>query len=199
MFIASESLLALIQSRRTCYQFDSQVELKADALQLCLEAARWAPNHKLTQPWRYWVLGPNTQSQLAEIYADNRARKKASDECNYDCLYQKAIAKFQRIPQVILVGQVLNPDPVIQKEDYAACACAIQNLQLMAWNLQIGVQWSTGPILQDHRTHALLNSDPSQIELIGALYIGPISAQDQKNLNSNARRKPLEEIVTYLS
>lgn len=198
MSMDATSLLSLIQSRRTCYQFEQQ-PVAVEALERCFEAARWAPNHKLTQPWRYWVAGIKTHTALAEIYADTRARKKASDDCNYDCLYHKALAKFQRIPQVVLVGQVISNDPVIFKEDYAACACAIQNLQLQAWSQQIGVQWSTGPVLQDERTHALLGTDPAEIELIGALYMGVISPQDQLNLNANARRKPLDEIVRYLA
>ncbi|MDX1348044.1 MAG: nitroreductase family protein [Thiomicrorhabdus chilensis] len=198
--LSTSDLLMLFQSRRTCYQFADPAESPIDrqALLNCLEAARWAPNHKLTQPWRYWWLGPKYKQKLAHIYADNRAKKKAlpQDSCDYDCFYQKAIQKFNRIPEILLVGQVLAQDRVVEKEDYAACASGIQNFQLMAWNQGIGVQWSTGPILQDPRTHDLLQTDPAKIELIGALYVG--NRKTDCGSVTNAKRKPLEEILTCL-
>lgn len=193
--ISTDALLSLFQSRRTCYQFASSEDnpVTQNELTLCLEAARWAPNHKLTQPWRYWVVGEQSRPHLAAIYADNRARKRASDECSYDCFYRKALEKFEAIPEIVLVGQGLSKDPVVQKEDYAACACAIQNFQLMAWHLDIGVQWSTGPILKDPRTYELLKIEADQIELIGALYLGR-----HKGECGSSKRKPLEMFVTQL-
>ncbi|MDG6774231.1 nitroreductase [Thiomicrorhabdus sp. ZW0627] len=191
-------LLELFQSRRTCYRFASSKDFPVafHTLENCLEAARWAPNHKLTQPWRFWHLGTKSRTVLADIYAENRASKKSLDDSeSYDCFYQKALEKFSAIPEIILVGQVLSENPVVQKEDYAACACAIQNFQLMAWNQSLGVQWSTGPILKDPRTYRLLGIDSDRIELIGALYIGH---RDPDCSQPNAKRKPIEEILTRL-
>ena len=196
-FLPQADLLTLFQSRRTCYQFASVDLYPVDskALENCLEAARWAPNHKLTQPWRFWQVGTNSRTVLADIYADNRAQKKSHDPDSYENIYQKALEKFAAIPEIILVGQILAEDPVIQKEDYAACACSIQNFQLMAWNQNLGVQWSTGPILKDPRTYQLLKIDPNRIELIGALYIG----QRHPDCGTpNQKRKPLEEILIQL-
>ncbi len=201
-------LLPFIQSRRTCYQFlektDNPVHLKS--IQMCLNAAIYAPNHKLTQPWRFCLAGEDTQRQLAHIYADNRALKNtqiltkerlSKAEVNYDCFYQKAFDKFMAIPSVILVGQQVSMNEVVYKEDYAACACAIQNFQLMAWSLDIGVQWSTGPIISDQRTYDLLEIKRENIELIGALYLGHI---DEGCLpNKELKRKPLNEVTAFLN
>ncbi len=194
----SEQVLDLIKSRRTCYQFlDKQLyPLEAEKIHQCLQAAVYAPNHKLTQPWRFWILGEQFKKELASIYADNRAGKKAiSDDDCYQCFYDKAIEKFSKIPQVILVGQQLSDNPVVVKEDYAACSCAIQNFQLMAWQLGIGVQWSTGPVISDSRTYQALDIDQSQIELIGVLYLGNIDENCQPNPTNN--RKTVEEVTTY--
>ncbi|MDG6778764.1 nitroreductase [Thiomicrorhabdus sp. zzn3] len=195
--ISAIQLLDLIQSRRTCYQFASADTdpVAEEALLLCLEAAIWAPNHKLTQPWRFWQLKGQTRNHLAEIYAHNRAKKKATDHCDYECIYHKALDKFARIPEIILVGQVLAEEATTRKEDYAACCCAIQNFQLMAWGQQIGVQWSTGPILQDPRTYELLAIDSADIELIGALYIGRLKEPCNP---VPARRKPVEAVFAQL-
>lgn len=164
-------MLNTLFDRRTIYQFLAK-PVEADKLSQCLAAAVWAPNHGLTEPWRFFVLGHQTKNALKAIYADQRATKRASCGSDYAECYQKAESKFDAIPQLVLVGQVRSENPVQLKEDYAACSCAIQNFQLAAWELGLGVQWSTGPILTDKRTYRLLELDSNQLELIGALYIG---------------------------
>ncbi len=198
----TSQLKALIQARRTCYQFlPQQTNFLSDLeIKQCLKAAIWAPNHKLTQPWRFWMVGKNSQQKLAVIYADNRASKNA--ECGsiaYQGLYTKAVEKFMAIPQIILVGQVLAKDKFTAKEDYAACACAIQNFQLMAWQQSIGVQWSTGPILNDLRSYEILSIESTEIALIAALYMGKVDAECRvNNLDQTTKRKPVEEVTVYL-
>ncbi|QAB14247.1 nitroreductase family protein [Hydrogenovibrio thermophilus] len=186
------SILQTIKSRRSVYQFTS-APVKAKWIDQCLEAAIWAPNHKVTEPWRFWVLGSDMQATLAHIYADSRAKKRADPKTDaFNEIYDKAVFKFQAIPKIVLVGQVLNADPVMCKEDYAACSCAIQNFQLAAWELGLGVQWSTGPVIQDERTFNALQIDSNQVELIGALYMGKPACVGESG------RKPVEKVTTYL-
>ena len=195
-----KSFLAFIKSRRTCYQFIPKTEspVTEEEIQICLQAAITAPNHKLTQPWKFWLAGESYTQSLADIYADNRASKNTQgDSAKYDLLYQKAFDKFNGIPCVILVGQQLTEDEVVRKEDYAACACAIQNFQLMAWSIGIGMQWSTGPVISDQRTYDLLGISKEQTELIGALYIGHIN-EDLKP-NNRLKRKSVTEVMTLLN
>jgi len=130
------------------------------------------------------------------IYAHLRASKKydsQKDSEAYQKALQKARQKFLVIPQVVLVGQRLVDDPIQRKEDYAACCCAIQNFQLAAVSQQLGVQWSTGPIIQHPDTYAYLQIQPNEIELIGALYCG----YPQKSYT--AKRKPFAEVTTFLN
>ncbi|KUJ74207.1 nitroreductase [Thiomicrospira sp. XS5] len=185
-------ILQTIKSRRSVYQF-TPAPIKAEWINQCLEAAIWAPNHKVTEPWRFWVLGPDTQASLAHIYADSRAMKRAEPKTDaFTAIYDKAILKFRAIPKIVLVGQVLSSDPIMRKEDYAACSCAIQNFQLAAWELGLGVQWSTGPIIQDERTFKALQIDSDKVELIGALYMGKPACVGETG------RKPIEKVTTYL-
>ena len=186
------SVKELIKQRRSIYQFTEQ-RIDEQKIKSFLETAIWAPNHKLTEPWCFWVIGPQSQNKLAEIYADNRAQKhceKGSE--GYLKAFEKATAKFTAIPQVILVGQVIDSDQQIYKEDYAACSCAIQNLQLAAWEEGIGVQWSTGPIIKDERTYKILSISSNQIELIGALYMGYPKTMTQSN------RKSIDKVSYWL-
>lgn len=186
------SIIEIITARRTVYQFKNQL-VEADKLTQCLKAAIWAPNHRLTQPWRFWVLSREKQTELASLYAEKRATKRAElGTEEYDNLYEKAVIKFLKIPQVVFVGQVINDNPILKKEDYAACSCAIQNFQLAAWELGLGVQWSTGPVIGDQRTFDLLGADSSCTELIGVLYMG------YPDCIGESKRKSLETVVTYV-
>ena len=186
-----EALSELIKSRRTCYNFENKqiAPVTEEMLNLCLEAAIWAPNHKLTEPWRFWDLTETTQAEFSQLYAQLRADKRAEPGSdNHQTIYQNAIAKFMTIPKVVFVGQALAQDAITRKEDYAACACAIQNLQLMAWRMNIGVQWSTGPIIQHSQTYQRLGIQPGEVELIGVLFIGQLKGDCS---TQNGRRKPL--------
>lgn len=166
------SVKELIKKRRTIYQF-TEKKVSKDSIQKLLETAIWAPNHKLTEPWRFWVIGENSKKELAEIYADNRAQKHCTKGSEgYLEAFEKAFQKFIKIPQVLMVGQIKNQDQITYMEDFAACSCAIQNIQLAAWEEGIGVQWSTGPIIRDKRTFKVLKTDSQIIEFIGVLYMG---------------------------
>ena len=164
--------LQTIKSRRTVYDFlPSPVDISV--IETCLEAAIWAPNHKHTESWRFWICGEQTQVALGKIYAQLRASKRQQPGTEaYEKAFEKAQQKFSLIPKMIFVGQILSEDPIQRKEDYAACCCAIQNFQLAAWSQQLGVQWSTGPIIKDARTFELFQISPNEIELIGVLFCG---------------------------
>ena len=166
------SCFDVMVTRRTIYDF-KPTPLDDACIQRALQAAVCAPNHGLTEPWRFYVLGPETQQALAEIYADLRASKRyAADDPAWDAAFRKAQARFAAFPRVVLVGQVRAEDPVRWEEDYAAVAAAIENFMLALWSEGIGSQWSTGPVISDPRTYAVLGIDTQAIQLRAALYCG---------------------------
>lgn len=181
----------LVRQRRTTYQFLDKY-LDKDLVNECIDAAIWAPNHGLTEPWRFFVVGDQTKQSLVTIYAQLRADKRAepgSEE--HQTIYQKACQRFLANPVMVLVGQLKSSNPITYKEDYAACSCAIQNFQLMATELGLGVQWSTGPIIEARETYSILQINPEEIELIGLLYMGYPSCE------SNQIRKPVAQVTQY--
>lgn len=187
--------LDLAKQRRSVYQFLDQ-PVEDQKIQTCLEAAIWAPNHKLTEPWRFFVLGAETKNQFEVLYGKLRADSRAEiGTPEYEMIQAKGEQKFAKIPKVVLVGQVKAENPVTYKEDYAACACAIQNFQLMAWELGLGVQWSTGPLIDNPETYQKLGVNPAEIELIGLLYIG----YPKLECLPPAKRMPASEIASFYS
>lgn len=161
-----------IRTRRTIARFRDEPVPPA-TLESILAAAIWAPNHHLTEPWRFVILGPETQGQLAGMFGEWKAAKvPAEDTARYARVRDEHERKFRTFPTVVAVAYSREGDEIQQREDYAATACAIQNIQLTAWAEGVGVKWSTAGIIRDDRTYQLLGFDPAQFELVGLLFIG---------------------------
>ena len=70
------------------------------------------------------------------------------------------------------ISSLQEGDSQRQREDYAAVCCAIQNIQLAAWSIGVGIQWSTGPITLELNTYQLLGIDFGNEYMVGFLYMG---------------------------
>lgn len=182
-------LLDLIRGRRSIFRFLPEPVPEALVLK-ALEAGRWAPNHKLTEPWRFTLLGPERKAALAPRFAELAQRKlppDATPERRAEAL-ELTRAKWAGKPVVVVVSQVPEEDPFRREEDYAAVACAIQNVQLAAWALGLGSQWSTGALARDAEAMAMAGI-PLGERVVGLLYMGYPAAIPE------ARRLPLEEVL----
>ncbi len=65
---------AAIRSRRTHKAFEPE-PVDPETIEELFELARFAPNHHLTEPWRFRVLGPETFDKLVAAGAANEASK----------------------------------------------------------------------------------------------------------------------------
>ena len=96
-------------------------------------------------------------------------------------------------PSVMAVTCAVSDDPFLDREDYAATCCAIQNIMLAAWEDGIGMQWSTSALIEDAEALSVLGVDPERERVVGLLYAGfagrvPVS-----------KRKPAAELTTWLA
>ena len=66
-----KTLEQLIQTRRSIFpsQYTNGVIPQSDLLKI-LESARWAPNHRKTEPWRYKVLQGNALTDLGNFMVE---------------------------------------------------------------------------------------------------------------------------------
>jgi len=180
-------------TRRTVHHYTDR-EVAPDVLERALEAARWAPNHKLTEPWRFVVAGKTTRVRLGEV-ARRLADKKADglDAEERAAVVQKQVAKITDLPALVVVTSRRVPgDPFREREDYAATACAIHNFVLSLWGEGVGAQWGTGGITRDPETYAILDVDPEAHEIIGFIKAG------YPEKVPTSRRRPLAEVVRWL-
>lgn len=183
------SVRDLIRNRRTIYDFKPD-PLPADAVENLLEAAIWAPNHHFTEPWRFTLVGQQTRLALAECYRQiqiEKANAKAPDTA--EACGEKGYAKLMSKPTIVVVSCVQDGDEQRRREDYAATCCAMQNVQLAAWEAGIGVQWSTGALTRRAKTYEMLDIDPDNEYIIGFFYMGYAEKVPR------ARRRPLGECL----
>ncbi len=179
------TVFTTIKERRTVHFYEAK-KLPEHLLKRALEVAIFAPNHKLSNPWRFILIGEKTREKITDIAIFLKGRQ-------YD-LSETALSKIRRkvgsSPEMLIVVQELSENPDRRKEDYAACACVIQNLSLALWSEGVGSKWSTGGFTRSDELYALLDIDRDHQEIIGAVFVGYA-----EKVNSSARR-PLDELLS---
>lgn len=159
--------LQALNSRRTIHDY-LPAPVDAALLRRAIEAGLAAPNHRMTEPWRFVQVGPETRRQLAAIAVSVKGRKGAlSPEAE-----QRTRAKVLAPPELLVLVQVLAGDKEVELEDYAAIACAQQNIALALWAEGVGSKWSTGAVTQAAETYAALSIEPSAQRIVGFLWAG---------------------------
>lgn len=153
-------------------------------IETLLEIATLAPNHRLTEPWRFYVLtGPALERFAAEMSAD--VRPKGGE------MVDKFKADLVPSPAIIVVTCLESESELQMREDYAATCAAVQNMLLGALGLGLGGFWRTGRLVRDPQVRQILRI-PEQEEFAGFVYIG-YPAED-----GASRRTPWQEKTTWL-
>ncbi len=184
-----------IRSRRSAKRLlDTPVDRAV--IERLLEAATWAPNHHLTEPWRFWVISGAARERFGEAMAagDLNTHRDASPE-QRERMRASAVGKAHRAPVIVAIAAVMaegnrNPD----LEEITATAAAIQNLLLQAEAEGLGAIWRTGrsayePEMADF--FGLTERD----RILGFIYIGH---PDPDAPARDSQRRPVEQITSWL-
>jgi nitroreductase len=166
-------LQEVLSSRRTIFRFKPE-PVPNEVLEKLFSFGVWAPNHHTTEPWRFVVLGKETKETLGKRYGEIQMGKAPEhvDDDNRATLGEKGYSKFMSKPTIVAVSCLQEGDKQAKREDFAATCCAMQNVQLAAWEAGVGMQWSTGPISLEPQTYSLLGIDPERAYIIGFFYMG---------------------------
>ena len=186
-FMESEKTLTeIISTRRTIHTFKSTLPSQ-ELLYKSIEMARWAPNHKLTEPWHFYILGPDTTSAVAHANAD-LVRKKLGD-----ATAEKKLCRWLSMPSTIVVTSKKSEDVLRNREDYAATCCAIQNMMLFLWSEGVGSKWSTSALTRDPVLTKILHIDDTQEQVVGIIWCGypeDIPEQQRKSVQGITTEMP---------
>ena len=141
-----------IAQRRSIKKFQDR-PITREELQPLLEAAVLAPNHHLTQPWRFYVLGPESRRRYGLALGERKARKLPDPDAAAS-VREKTAAEHVAFPALIAVAQVLDEKPETREEDYAAVMQAVGNIMLAAVERGLGTHVRTGAVMDDPAARA---------------------------------------------
>lgn len=165
-----------VRSRRTHKAYGPE-PVPREILEELLELATWAPNHHLTNPWRFRVLGPASLERLRTA-AD--AQQPGSG------------GKLDRAPTLIAVTTIVSADPVEAEEDRDAVAVAAYLVLLAAHARGYAGYWRTPGVLRDPAGHVALGLGNDEAA-VGLLHLGS-KRQDERT----PERAPLAAVATFL-
>jgi nitroreductase len=141
-----------IRERRSIKRF-TDAPVSREQIESLIAAAVLAPNHRLTEPWRFYVLGPAARDAYGRVLGGRKA-KKIEDPAAAQAMIDTVANEHRALPAMIAVAMVLNTNPEILEEDYAAAMMAIQNLSLQAVAIGLGTQIKTGAVMADPSARA---------------------------------------------
>lgn len=173
-----------IMNRRSIRSFKKE-EVDVSTIEELLEIARYAPNHKMTQPWRFVVLDRHDQAPLQHLIKSKKALKKGKPVPEEEPIADDAPS------HMLAVIMNVNEKEKVYRDDYGAVSSLIQNFSLLAWEQGIGVVWKTPGFMQDEEMKQLLDIGEGE-ELVGLLHIGyPAVVPKMKE------RDPLDSKLRY--
>lgn len=162
----------IIKQRATTYNFQP-MEVSKDKIERIIEAGTWAPNRRLTEPWRFWVLtgdGRLPLSKVMEEIAKDIMSEAAEEERN------KRMETYKNLPlkapvNIIVACELTEDDKVIPVEEIAAVNACVENMLLTATDEGLGAFWGTGNYVYHPKMKKILGLKDKDA-VIGVVYIG---------------------------
>jgi len=169
-----------IRTRRTINSFAPTLPPKWErSLERAISAATYAPNHKRSEPWRFYLLGPKAIATVCQLNADIVSSTKGA------AAGEKKLARWLQMPGWLVVtcakggddgtagaGSNMEDPMGLAREDYAACCCAVQNLCLSLNSQGMGTKWTTGAVNFETRFAETVGFAPDREYVVGTIWFG---------------------------
>ncbi len=176
----------VLRGRRTINLY-LHTPVPAKLVEEALEAATWAPNHHVTEPWRFILPGPQTVGRILDLCKQMVADEKGEE------LGEHKRRNWSEKPGWLVVTCKRDDDDLREREDYAACSAAVQNFMLYLWKAGVGSKWTTGAITRDPRFAAILGIDEKAEFVVGMIWFGypkVTPSQSRSDLSESLVRLP---------
>jgi nitroreductase len=160
-------------------------------LERILTNGTWAPNHGMTQPWRFKVFEGDSGQDLGDILSSVYQAETPTD------LYlQRKADGLSQNPRMSSVTVALcmkrqASGKISELDELMAVACCVQNMHLTCTAYGLGAFWSTPAIMSHPGVHDYLRLDEDE-RCLGFFYIGYPSGDWPKGY-----RTPLAEHVDW--
>jgi nitroreductase len=190
-----EAFDSLIKNRRSVFPQDYTGEMIEDVIvKKILEAALWAPSHKMTQPWRFVVYAGAGLKRLAEGQAAVYKKVTEADGTFKEHKYQNLLTKPLLASHIIAIIMKRDEKHSVREiEEIGAVFCAIENLYLATTAFNVGGYLSTGGITYFEESKNLFGLGPED-RLIGFFHMGVPG-----RMPSALKRKTIDEVVSWVN
>jgi nitroreductase len=163
------SVLEMLKGRRAVRNYEAR-EVETEKIELLLEAATWAPNDRLREPWHFYVIRGEAKGrydEMAHEYLQERFPTKPN-------LVKDSMEVLKNTPLIIVATADMIPGDEASSTDneYAVC-CAIHSMWLAARELGLGFVWRTRGVglVRDERLYRFLGT-PDNKKVVGTVFSG---------------------------
>jgi nitroreductase len=191
----TEEINQLMRARRSVFPKDYTGEQVSETIvRQMLENATCAPNHKLTEPWRFVVFSGEGMKQLASLQAKCYKEVTTRDGTYREERYQSLLSKPKQSSHIIAVGMKRDEKMSVPEiEEAGAVFCALENIYLTAAAYGVGCYFSTGGITYFEEAKALFGLGPDD-KFLGFIHVGMVKVWPPET-----KRKPLSEKVKWIN
>lgn len=179
--------------RRTSVRRFRPEPVPRDVIETLLDCAVRAPNHKLTEPWRFAVLTGSARDRFAVLRARHRLKRfgdPASDEARSSA--EKMRLETEKTPAIVVISCAVNSDERTREEDYAAAMMATANLLIAAESLGLGTYLRTGSLMRDPELEAIVALEQG-FRIVAMVSLGYPATEDPPR-----RRRPAPELTRWV-
>ncbi|MBM7587618.1 nitroreductase [Bacillus pakistanensis] len=184
-------MLDTLKQRRAIRQFDPR-EVEREKIETLLEAATYAPNDRMREPWHFYVLQGDSLKRYEQVALDYLQKRFPTKPH----LVESSLKAITKTPLIIVVtSAIVDGDEGATKDNTFAVSSAIMSMWLMAEQLGLGMVWRTRGVglVHDTELHTFIDASDSE-QLVGTLCIG----YPAEEITSVKKRTPFAEKTTWL-
>lgn len=172
----------VLRGRRTIELF-LQTPVPEKLILAAIETATWVPNHHVTEPWHFYLLGKETKERCLDLCRDIVTDKKGAEAGEFKR------QSWSQKPGWLVVTCQRSEDELLQRENYAACSAAVHTLMLYLWKAKVGSKWTTGDITRDSRFFDVIGVDEAEEFVVSLMWYG------YPKLTPTQSRKDLADVL----
>lgn len=191
---STTELNTLIRYRRSIFQQQFSGERVPDeVVKQMLENANWAPNHRLTEPWRFIVYTGEGIRKLAEVQAAIYKSVTEADGTYKEDRYQNLLTKPMMSSHIIAIAMKRDEKKSVPEiEEVGAVYCAVQNMYLTMTAYGVAGYLSTGGVTYFEESKEAFGLG-AEDKLIGFFHLGM-----PKGNVPDSKRKPISEKTVWI-
>ena len=140
-------------------------------IEAVVEAATWAPNHHMTEPWRFVVVTGAGRARLGDALAAAAAASPQAARASPEVVERERRKPLEAPFIVALIGSPRRAERIVPQEELVAAGAALQNMLLAAHSLGLASFVRTGEGAYSEEVRALFGMGEGET-MVAMVYLG---------------------------